>query len=251
MAADPAVAPRSRPHAPTRPRLRPAPPPRRRVSGPARGRRRARPAPTTPLGRLLEGVRTVSDSPVLDRLIRGQGWVVLLGVALIGIVFLQVSLLKLNTGIGQSIEKSAALERQNADLRAEVSNLSSEERIQSVAERQGLLMPDAGDVRYLTVRGAEDAVKAASVMRAPDTTDDAASTSATGTPTTPAPDATTTDPAATGTAPAPETTDPQTTAPPAEPQTTAPAPAAATPTAPTSEGATDAGAVAAPTTPGQ
>jgi cell division protein FtsL len=247
MAADPVVAPRPRPHAPTRRRLRPAPPPRRRVSGPAPGARRARPAPAPPLGALVDRLRTVGDSRLLDRLIRGQAWVVVLGIALMGIVALQVSLLKLNTGIGQSIERAGALERQNAGLRAEVSTLSNEERIQAVAEEQGMLMPPAGEVRYVKVRrGDADAAKAAAVMRPPDPPEDAATTSAaTTSPVTP------TDPAATGATTTPEE-QPATTAPPAEPQPTEPTEpteptTGAPPPATSGATATDAGAAAAPT----
>ena len=232
MAADPAVAPR--PHAPRRTRLRPAPPPRR-VSGPARRRRNAPPAPAAPLARVLEGIRTVGDSRLLDRLIRGQGWVVLLAALLMGIVALQVMLLKLNTGIGQSIERAGALERPNAALRAEVSALSSEERIQRVALEEGMLMPAAGEVRYVAARGEEDASKAASVMRPPDPPETITTPVA---PTATATTAPTADPAATTTAPPAE----EQTAPPAE-ATTAP-PADGTQT--TQPPADSAGAVAAP-----
>ena len=145
MAADPIVAP-PRPRAPQRPRLRPAPPPRR-TSGPARvttGRARATqaravalPAPSHPLAGVLDVLRGLPDARWLDRLLRGQGWIVLIGIALMGIVAMQVSLLKMNAGIGASIEQAGELERANADLRSEVSKLSSEERIGIChAERQ-------------------------------------------------------------------------------------------------------------------
>jgi cell division protein FtsL len=249
MAADPIVAPpRPRPRAPQRPRLRPAPPPRR-VSG--AGGAVAAPAPI-PLRRPLDLLRGLPDSKLLDRLLRGQGWVVLIGVALMGIVALQVSLLKMNAGIGQSIERGAHLERQNADLRAEVSKLSSEERIASVAGRLGLVMSDANEFRYVEVRGAVDARKAASVMRAPDPVEQpiTTSTSAAATPaatTTTAPTTTTTTAPASGTtatAPPATTTAPAQTAP-TVPQT----PTQATPTGTTS-GATAAPA-GTPTAPGQ
>ena len=244
MAADPVLAPR--PRAPQRPRLRPAPPPRR-VSGPARSstlaaaataprtRRTqagtiALPAPSLPLHRLGEALRGLPDARWLDRLLRGQGWIVLIGIALMGIVAMQVSLLKMNAGIGQSIERAGSLERQNAALRAEVSQLSSEERIASVAAQNGLVMPDAGEVRYVTVRGEEDARKAASVMRAPDPVDELATRSTATTTATPTAVTTPTTDPTTSTAPVtppadatvPVTpTEPTTTAPPADPGTTA------------------------------
>jgi hypothetical protein len=97
-------------------------------------------------------------------------WVAVVAVALIGIVFMQVSLLRLNTGIGESIERQANLERQNAALRAEVSGLSAGPRMQEVAGGLGMVMAPAGDVRYLDVRGADRRLlgdRAAHVLAAP------------------------------------------------------------------------------------
>ncbi len=207
MAADPIAAP-TRPRAPQRPRLRPAPPPRR-VSGPASSRARTAPRagtvalPSPGLGRLLDVLRGLPDARWLDRLLRGNGWIMLIGGALIGIVAMQVTLLEMNAGIGQSLEKAGTLERQNADLRSEVSRLSSEERIASVAGGLGLVMPDAGQVRYVHVRGERDARKAASVMRAPDPIDELAATTGAATATAPAAGTTATTDPATGTTAAP------------------------------------------------
>jgi cell division protein FtsL len=172
----------------------------------------ALPAPAAPLGRIVDVLRGLPDARWLDRLLRGQGWIVLIGIALMGIVAMQVSLLKMNAGIGQSIEQAGSLERQNADLRAEVSKLSSEERIATVAEKNGLVMPDAGEVRYVRVRGEADARKAAAVMRAPDPVEETVETTATS--------AVTTDPAAQA-APTATSTSTESATPPAG--TTAPA----------------------------
>ena len=229
---------------PHRPRVTRPTAPRgpRRVSGPTRKppQRTARaqaatvPPPGLPglpnvSGKLLEALRRLPDAKWLDRMLRGQAWVAVIGVALIGIVAMQVSLLKLNAGIGQSVEKTSVLERQNADLRASVSQLSSEERIQQEALDMGLVMPPAGDVRYVTARPEEDPGKAVRIMHAPApaaedttaTTDPAATTTTT---TDPAATTTTTDPAATTTTdPAATTaTTPTTTTDPAATATAAP-----------------------------
>jgi cell division protein FtsL len=229
---------------PHRPRVTRPTAPRgpRRVSGPTRKppQRTARaqaatvPPPGLPglpnvSGKLLEALRRLPDAKWLDRMLRGQAWVAVIGVALIGIVAMQVSLLKLNAGIGQSVEKTSVLERQNADLRASVSQLSSEERIQQEALDMGLVMPPAGDVRYVTARPEEDPGKAVRIMHAPapaaeDTTATTATTVATDpaatTTSDPAAATTTTDPAAATT-----TTDPAatTTTDPAATATAAPA----------------------------
>jgi hypothetical protein len=175
VSAGPATAPR--PHVrPGRRTTTPRAP--RRVSGPARGKQRTMPravahgstvALPQPLGpRVLEGLRGLPDSPWVDRLLFGRAWIFVIGLALMGLVFMQVSMLEMNAGIGRAVEKTGTLERTNADLRATVSQLSSEERIQREAAEMGLVMPPAGEVHYLTSRGPKaDAARAAKVMRAP------------------------------------------------------------------------------------
>jgi len=149
-------------------RRSPAPRAPRRVSGPAR-RPSVAPAPRAlPLGaRLSARLRELPDARLLDRLIRGRAWVVLVGVLLMGIVAMQVSLLKLNTGIGRAVEATSTLERKNSALRLSVSRLSSGERIQTAAARIGMVMPTPGDVRYLNVRKARDPRAAVLTMRVP------------------------------------------------------------------------------------
>ncbi|MCP9491110.1 MAG: hypothetical protein MSC31_14730 [Solirubrobacteraceae bacterium MAG38_C4-C5] len=120
--------------------------------------------------RLAHAARGLPDSPFIDRLLAGRMWVAVVAIALIGIVFMQVSLLRLNAGIGESLERQANLERQNAALRADVSGLSAGPRIEEVAGGLGMLMAPAGDVRYLDVRGVDRTLlgdRAAHVMAAP------------------------------------------------------------------------------------
>jgi hypothetical protein len=231
-------------------RRSPAPRAPRRVSGPARPNQRDQrlqangavalprplraPAPTAPAAgsRLADALRALPDHPFLERLLRGRAWIALIALALGGIVAMQVSLLKLNSGIGRAVETSSTLERQNADLRATVSELSSEERIQREAAAMGLVMPAAGDVRYLTARGAEDAQKAARVMRKPNApqVSVAAAAAATATGVVPTAGATPADPAATAAPAAAQTAQtapagPAATAPAAGPTAAATAPA--------------------------
>ncbi|HLM50101.1 MAG TPA: hypothetical protein VK279_06105, partial [Solirubrobacteraceae bacterium] len=169
--------------------LRRAPAPRapRRVSGPAGGRaavaepaRAAAPvAPRIPglaggLAARLRRRRARTAAPpaprrgLADRLICGRVWIPLIGFLLLGIVALQVSMLRLNAGIGAAVDRGAALERANGDLRAEVARLASGERIQAEAGRLGLVMPPAGKVRYRRVRpGTQDARRAVRAIRKP------------------------------------------------------------------------------------
>jgi len=104
---------------------------------------------------------------MVDRLLRSRAWIWLVGILLGGIVAMQVSLLKLNTGISRAVEASATLQRQNADLEGDIARLSSSERTRTQAESQGMIMPPAGEVSYLTARADTDASRAVARMRPP------------------------------------------------------------------------------------
>lgn len=149
---------RARPLAPRNPR---------RVSGPvARPRPRPVPAPATRPG-AAERLRALPDHRVLDRLLHGRAWIWLIGLALGGIVAMQVSLLKLNSGISRAVQASSTLERQNSDLEASIAKLSSGEQIRLAAQARGMVTPPAGDLRYLRVRPGQDAYRAASRITPP------------------------------------------------------------------------------------
>ena len=83
----------------------------------------------------------VGDARVLDRLVRGRAWIALVAVALMGIVFMQVSLLKLNAGISRAVTAADTFDRQNSSLREDISKLDSGERIQAVAAKLGMVTP--------------------------------------------------------------------------------------------------------------
>ena len=143
----------------------------RRVSGPI-----ARPVPnvrvpprTTRRGSTsaFERVLALPDLRIVDRLLRGRAWVWVIGILLGGIVFMQVTLLKLNTGISNAVTTAATLERVNADLETEVAKLSSGERIQATAAEQDMVAPPAGDVGYLTARPGRDPGLAVQRMQSP------------------------------------------------------------------------------------
>jgi hypothetical protein len=154
----------------TQQRRAPAP---RRVSGPARPRPRPVAAPvgsgaiarrgtTTTFDRIL----AVADHRVVDRLLRSRLWIILVGALLGGIVAMQVSLLKLNSGISRAVETSATLERQNGALEAAIARLGATERVRSTALSRGMVLPPAGEVEYLRVRP-DDASLATSRMTEP------------------------------------------------------------------------------------
>src|SRR5690349_13368391 len=146
----------------------------RRVSGPARPV--ARPVPNGPAvarparrgsTSTFERILALPDLRIVDRLLRGRAWVWVIGILLGGIVFMQVTLLKLNTGISNAVTTASTLERVNADLETEVARLSSGERIQTAAADEGMVAPSAGDVGYLTARPGRDAMLAVQRMQSP------------------------------------------------------------------------------------
>jgi cell division protein FtsL len=101
---------------------------------------------------VLERLLALPDHRLVDRLVRGRVWIPLIGFLLIGIVAMQVSMLKLNAGIGTNVEKISTLERTNGQLRADLAELESGERIQRAAGKLGLVMPAPDQVRYLKVK---------------------------------------------------------------------------------------------------
>jgi cell division protein FtsL len=106
---------------------------------------------------------------VLDALLRGPGWIALVGVLLAGIVFFNVDLLQLNRNIATTAQRSSGIARENARLRLELAKLDSSERIQRSAASRGLLLPAPGDVRYLRANPMLDARRAAKLVATPGT----------------------------------------------------------------------------------
>jgi cell division protein FtsL len=138
--------------------------PARRRSGPA-----ARPAAAVaatlgarvlPLPRRLELPR-IATRGLLDGLMRGRVWVVLIGSLLVGIVFFQVSVLRLNQTITRDSAKATALRQENSRLGVEAARLSSSERIQRLAAARGFVLPVPYQVGYLTSNERRDAIRAA------------------------------------------------------------------------------------------
>jgi hypothetical protein len=144
----------------------------RRVSGPVKRGMVAAPAgaaaslPRRGTTGLFARVRALPEHRVVDRLLRSRLWIWALGALLGGIVTMQVSLLKLNSGISRAVETTTTLERQNAELENAIAQLSSPERIDTGSETLGMDMPAAGAVSYLTA-GPQDAARAVRRMQPP------------------------------------------------------------------------------------
>lgn len=137
--------------APPRAPARPAPGP---VRGPA-VRRPARAKPGEGSARLRPR-RAVAGAAAagtgfLARLFSGRRLILLLGAALIGLVFLQVNLLRINTTMSADVEKAQMLKRDNASKRALIAQMGAGRRVEGAAGGLGMVMPAATEVCYLKI----------------------------------------------------------------------------------------------------
>jgi hypothetical protein len=80
---------------------------------------------------------------------------------------MQLSLLKLNAGIGRALEHEALLQRANAALSIENSELSSSGHILSLASRLGMAPVAAGAVHFLQARPELDVRLSAAALSGP------------------------------------------------------------------------------------
>jgi len=170
-AAAAAPATRGRSTAPARPRV--APPRPRRVSGPARApSKRGSQANSHAQAEhglvpgLLGALDGVSRSGALDRLIRGRIWIGVITFALIGIVTLQLLVLQLNASIGRSLVRESQLQRTNAALSIEGSELAGGERVETQAALLGMQLVPEGSLRFLSDNPRADIARAAAAVKA-------------------------------------------------------------------------------------
>jgi len=117
--------------------------------------------------RALAAYERVADSALLDRLVRGRLWIGLLAFALIGIVAMQLMVLKLNSGIGATLEREAALQRTNAQLGIEAASGSGEGSIEPLAAATGMTFAPSGSVHFVASDPTSDVSRAAAALAAP------------------------------------------------------------------------------------
>jgi hypothetical protein len=141
-------------HAAVRTRTAPVHP--RRVSGPSR---RLAPAVAVPRGRTgaFERISRIPDYRAVDRVLRSRGCIWLIGLLLGGIVAMQVSLLRLNSGISRAVQTQSTLEKQNMGLQSAIAEMTSADRVTAAAAGGLMIDPPAGQTRYLTVRDGDAA----------------------------------------------------------------------------------------------
>lgn len=164
--ARPSVAPRKprRISGPARPTARPG---AGAVAQPARAPGRSRDAERGLLLGALAAINSVSRNPSLDRLIRGRTWIGLIAFALIGIVTLQLLVLRLNASIGHALVREAQLQRANAALSIESSELAAGERVESLTAKLGMELVPEGALRFLSIAPHADIARASAALEKP------------------------------------------------------------------------------------
>jgi cell division protein FtsL len=109
-------------------------------------------------------LETLSSHRLLDRLIRGRLWIGIVAFALLGIVTLQLGLLKLNSGIGRALEAESHLQRENAALSIENSELAGGSRVESQAVGLGMRLTGVGGLQFHDSHARVDVPHAASAL---------------------------------------------------------------------------------------
>jgi hypothetical protein len=101
------------------------------------------------------------------RSIGSRVWIALVTFALVGIVAMQLWMVKLNVGIGRALEHEALLQRENSTLSIGDSMQSSGERIEQLAAARGMTIAPPGALRFEQARGALDVRLAAAALARP------------------------------------------------------------------------------------
>lgn len=115
---------------------------------PARARR-GREAPGLAL-RTVDALNAASQSSLLDRLIRSRVWIGVLAFSLIGIVAMQVFVMKLNTEVGRALARQAALQRQITLAQIEGSQESAGDLVEPTAAAAGMTVAAPGSVHFVS-----------------------------------------------------------------------------------------------------
>jgi hypothetical protein len=119
------------------------------LPAPGVGRRaRSQTAPGIAL-RTIHALDGVSRSALLERLIRVRIWIGVLAFSLIGIVAMQLVVLKLNNQIGRTLAREVVLQRENAQLGIEASETSSGSLVEPQAAAAGMTFAAPGSLHFL------------------------------------------------------------------------------------------------------
>jgi hypothetical protein len=154
---------RPRPTQRPRPKARAKTSARSRAAAGRRGRRQHTPVTgfvPVVVGRTAGAVGGLADSGLVVRMTRGRIWIFVLGALLVGIVALNVWALDLNASSSEVARQTDGLKRANSALQAQIAGELSNEQVQAVASKIGLIVPEPGAIRYLGTGGDAAAIAA-------------------------------------------------------------------------------------------
>jgi hypothetical protein len=86
---------------------------------------------------------------------------------LVGIVAMQVEVLKLGASMGRAIERGTALQSTNEMLRQSVASLADDQRIERLAAARGMVMPGPAGVGFLSAGAGRDVQRAIANIHPP------------------------------------------------------------------------------------
>ena len=134
----------------------------RRVSGPTRHPRAASGQPVVASSRWL----ALIDHPWLDRLIRGRAWIAIVAAALLGIVAVQVVLLRLGAQISAQTTAVNSLIAHNETTSATIAGMEASGGVYGASATAKMVDPPPDDVTYMHADSG-DAARAAAIMTSP------------------------------------------------------------------------------------
>ena len=83
----------------------------------------------------------------------GMAWIAFVGILLAGIVALNVAVLRLNVRLDRVDAERAKLRADNAALQSQLSSSAASPRIQTLAQRRGLVAADPATTTYVVLDG--------------------------------------------------------------------------------------------------
>ncbi len=113
----------------------------------------------------LPSAALVSPRQLIALSLRGRLWIGIVAFGLIGLITAQLLVLRLNTGIGQSLARVSTLSRENAAMAIANSEAGSGEEIETRARQLGMVSLSPGELSFRRAAGPGAAQTAAQELR--------------------------------------------------------------------------------------
>jgi hypothetical protein len=121
------------------------------VAAPARTRRPAtKPAPN-PKAKPKPSKAVASRRRARARSRAAIAWIVIGGILLAGVVFVNLAVLRLNLRLDKATQEQSTLKAGNAALEQQLSSALASPRIQALAQKEGLVQADPSTIQYINL----------------------------------------------------------------------------------------------------